>query len=179
MLLFTLFYLASCKKDTFVETTLDNAVLQADVNGNTWIPKDTLSATVTYTAATKSKVFFCTGTRDTNQVVMSVTSPNATSTQGFPITTFNVGATNNVSMALNVRELVNGVPTFVPAGVVKPGSGTITISAVDSVKKLISGTFSFTAVQDNYDSNGNIVSITVNEVLTGQINNMPYTFISK
>jgi hypothetical protein len=173
-----LFLFESCRKDTFTETALTNAPLQADINGTTWVPKDTLSVSLTYVAATKTKTFAFNGTAVGFQVFVSATQQNATNTPGFPLTTYTVDSTKNLSMILNANP-TNTPNGYAPTGVVKQGSGTITISAVDSVKKLISGTFSFTTVKDNYDSNGNLLSVTVAEVLAGQLNNLPYTFTSK
>lgn len=170
--------LQSCAKDTVTATATSTEILFANINDTLWTP-DTLSASITYSSATKSKVFACTGMFNNRQINIAVTQANTPNTAGFPLNTFNVDATSNVALSYykEQKNLV-GNYTLVQQGVVQPGSGTVSVTAIDSVKKLITGTFSFTTVKNNLDANGNIVSVNFQQIQAGAFNNMPYTFIS-
>ena len=72
----------------------------------------------------------------------------------------------------------SGIDVLAPLGTVYPGSGTFIITAIDSVKKVITGTFSCGTIKNNYDSNGNIISVYRANIAAGAFNNMPYKFIS-
>jgi len=178
-LLTAVLLLQECKKDTVTETVTSSQLMLAEINDSTWT-SDTVTASVTYTAATQSKVFSCTAIADNKKVTFSALSTNTPSTPGFTLATFNLNTTSNVSMAYyqSEKDSLTGNTVFVQHGTVLPGSGSITVTAVDSVKKLISGTYYFTSQRNNYDNSGNIVSVTVWQVQAGGFNNMPYTFIS-
>ncbi|WP_146166497.1 hypothetical protein ABZR88_19700 [Mucilaginibacter yixingensis] len=173
----------ACKKksdDTTTTTTTTTYLLSATFNSTAWDPVDTLSANVTYTAATKTKVLNITGTNGKRQLTFAITVNNATSTGDFPLGTYNVDANGNPSMVYSAAQTdANGKVTFVPVVAATQGNGTITISKVDATAKTITGTFSMNALQTNYDGNGNIVSITNTSVTGGAINAMPYTVINK
>ena len=55
-LLFAVLLLQNCKKDTVTATTISTAQIIATINDTTWTA-DTVHAVLTYTAATKNKVF--------------------------------------------------------------------------------------------------------------------------
>ncbi len=170
----------SCKKkdDTTDAAATSTPILQAYINGTVWTP-DTLSAAVTYTAATGIKEFSFTGTKSQKRVITSVKQSDANNS-AFPLATFKVDGTptSPVAMSLYTQQLTSaGNYDFVLYGTAaEPGSGSVTISAVDTVKKTITGTYSFTSSKLNYDENGNYVSITLGTITSGQFNGMPYTF---
>jgi hypothetical protein len=94
--------------------------------------------------------------------------------------TYTVDATPNLQLAfLTPQKNVDGNVAYTPNGIVKPGSGTVVVTAVDSVKNQITGTFSFTTIVNNYDPTGTIItSVTVATVTGGGFNKVPYTFTS-
>jgi hypothetical protein len=162
--------LHSCSKDSVSATTTSNSPLQALVNGTSWVP-DTISSSITYNAATKSKTLYCISTHEQKQVIFSVTLADATNTAGFTTGTYTVDETPKVAMQYNVQQRDDsGNYVYVQQGTVTPGSGTVVVSSVDSVKKVITGTFSLVARSNNPDG-----TITVNEVSAGAFNSMPYT----
>src|ERR1700744_3461914 len=80
-----------CKKDTETGYAYTTAPFQANINGATWAPKsDSLSTSITYNSATKTKVFNCIGTAQQKQVDMTITLSNADNSNNFTIGTFNV-----------------------------------------------------------------------------------------
>ena len=166
-----------CKKSDSDSATTTNTTIytfSSYVNDTLWVPK-TYNAQVAYTASAKNKVFTVTGTLGVQQVNFAVTQANASSVgNGFPVATFNVGNTASNVVASYARAASSSSTTFVPQGTVK--SGYVTISAVDSVKMTISGTFTFNTVAYTYDTGGNITSVTVNVVSGGAFNSLPYTY---
>jgi hypothetical protein len=170
--------LENCKRDTIVATANSSALMFAIINDTVWTA-DTVNATITYNSATKTKVFACSGNYINQQLNIYATQNNSTNTPGFPLATFNVNATTDVAFSYDTKQKnLSGVYVFTPVGTVGPGSGTVTVTAIDSVKKLITGTFSFAAIRNNYDNNGNIVSVYRAEITQGAFNKLPYTFVS-
>jgi len=166
-----------CKKSESDSATTSNYAtytLSSYINDTLWVPK-TYSAGVTYTAATKVKTFTCTGTLGTQQVNLAINQANASSVgNGFPTGTFNIDPNNNKVVVTYAKAASSTSTVFVPQGTVK--SGYITVSAVDSVKMTMTGTFTFNTVKYTYDTGGNITSLTVNAVSGGTFNSLPYTY---
>ena len=166
--------LQNCKKDTVIASASSTALLFAQINDTTWNPA-TINAAINFNSASQTKQFVCSGNTTTQQINFSVALSTNANTAGFPINTYNVNTTGNVNMAYNI--LSHGV--FAPQGTVGVGSGSIIITAVDSVKKVITGTYSFTSIKNNYDVNGNIASSNIAIISQGAFNSLPYTFNSK
>jgi len=179
-LLLAVLLLQKCTKDTISESAMSNTLLFAVINDTTW-NADTVHAAITYNSATKTKVLTCTAIGNNKEVNMSITQTfNAINTAGFPINTvFNADAAgNNTFSYYTAQKNSSGIFVLAQQGTVAPGSGTFNISAIDSVKNMMTGTFSFTSIKNNYDNNGNVTSVTVSQINAGAFNNMPYTFTS-
>jgi hypothetical protein len=174
LLLLSAICIQSCKKDvTTSASTTSDKILSANINGVAWNP-DTVSAAITYNAATKTKTFSVVGIALQKQVSLSVAVPNSTNTSGFPFATYKVDTTkNNVQMIYSIQTLIGGNFTRVPGGV----EGSVTTTAIDSVKKVITGTYFFTVRQLTTDSNGN-ESINVQQIQSGSFTNLPYNFVT-
>jgi hypothetical protein len=172
----SLLLIESCKKDTVVGTAYTTAPFQANINGSTWAPKDTLSSTITYSSATGTKVFALSGTRDQEQVLLSV-AISAGNTPGFVLGTYNVDGTAVTAQFNTLQKDSLGNYVYLPHGSVEPGAGIINITAIDSVKKQITGTFSFYSRSTGLDSLGN-TTITIDNILGGEFTSLPYTYQS-
>ena len=172
--------LQNCKKDTAIGSTTSNEPMIADINDTTWTT-DSVKVTLTYTAATQTKVLACQGTGAGKQINLQVTQHNANNTAGFPDSTnFYVNTTTDNLMSYEVEQKnSSGVYAFAPLGVVAPGSGSLMVTGINSVTKRITAQFVFSTTQNNYDSNNNIISVTVQNIQAGGFNNVPYTFISQ
>lgn len=177
-LLLAVLLLQKCTKDTVTATATSSTTLFATINDTLW-NADTIKASITYSSATKNKVFTCTGIANNKEINMSCTQTNAINTAGFPLIAFNADAAgNNTFSFFMAQKNTSGNYVFVQQGTVAAGSGNITVTAIDSVKKLITGIYAFTSIQNNLDNNGNIISVTVSQVSAGAFNSMPYTFTS-
>ena len=168
-------FLENCKKDTVYATATSTKTLIADINDSTWIA-DTINASINY--SNNIKTFAFSGFYNNKEVTVSV-AKTLTNTPGFALGTYTTQDSTHVFMSyLKYQKDTTGNYSYVSTGVVTPGSGTITITAIDSVKKQITGIFNLTTVKNNYDSSHNIISISVQEVTAGGFNSMPYTFTS-
>jgi hypothetical protein len=172
-LLLAVLLLQNCKKDTYTEIATSNNTLFAVINDTTWSAVN-IQAAMTYNSTAKTKVFTCTGTATNQEVTFNITANTSDNTASFPLQTFNANA-SNITFAY-LRANTSG--TYIQQGAVAAGSGTITFTSVDSVAHKCSGIFSYITLHNNYDNNGNIVSVTVNDVADGAFNNLPYTFTS-
>jgi hypothetical protein len=173
--------LQNCKKDVAIGTTTSTEPMIAIINTDTtWIvSKDSINASIVYNAATQTKVLTCQGTSNNKQINLLVTQHGATNTTGFPLTTFSINSTTDNQMSYWVPQRnPQGVVVLAPLGSTSPGGGTLTVTVIDSVKKIISGTFSFSTILNNYDSSGNITFFTSSQIQAGGFNNVPYTLTS-
>ena len=173
---FIAFIVQSCNKDSITAYAYTTAPIQANIDGNTWAP-DTAALAITYNSASSTKTLSFTGQQNTRQVLFSVTIPN-TNTTGFPLSTYNINQVNITAQYNTQQKNSSGVYVFTPQGTVEPGAGSIIVTAIDSVKKQITGTFSFYSRTTIYDSQGNVVSINVDNIEAGEFTNVPYTFTS-
>ncbi|RKR83071.1 hypothetical protein BDD43_3272 [Mucilaginibacter gracilis] len=161
-----------CKKSGDSTDSTTTAVLfQAYVNSSVWTPTST-KVTLTYNATAKTKTFSFEADSTKDQILMTIKQPASALDSTFTAQNYiaDTTATSNVTLAYN--KLVNNV--YTPVGTLKAGS--INISSIDVSKKLVTGTFVFNETKYNYDSNGNIVSLTSTVISSGEFNNLPYTF---
>jgi len=173
---FIAFVVQSCNKDTITAVAYTTAPIQANIDGATWAP-DTAAIAITYNSATSTKTLSFTGQKNTRQVLFSVAIPN-TNTTGFPLSTYNIDEVSVIAQYNTQQKNGSGVYVFTQQGTVEPGSGSIIVTAIDSVKKQITGTFSFYSRTTTYDGSGNVVSIDVDNITAGEFTSVPYTFTS-
>lgn len=163
----------SCNKDNVTATAYTTAPFQADINEVTWAPGlDSVTTTIAYNSTAQTKTFSVTGTKSQKQVMFSVTVNTNSNSPGFPIGTYNIDG-SLVTAQYNTQQLSNGSYVFLPVGTVSPGAGTIYITAIDSAKKTITGTFNFYSRTINSDN-----SVTVQNIGAGEFTAIPYTFTS-
>lgn len=168
------FAIQSCNKDAITATAYTTKAFQANINGSTWAP-DTVSMFVTYNPDAKTKILSCVATKSQKQVLFSVVIDNAGDTPGFPLGTYTVDGAN-ITAHYNTQQLSDGNYVFLPHGTIEPGAGSVTVTAVDSVKKQITGTFNFYSRSTTYDGDGNVVSITVDNITSGEFTNKSYQY---
>jgi len=139
------------------------------LNGTLWTPK-TVVATLTYSATNKTKTFVCTATdtAGTGKVVLNLTQAATALDSTLTVQTY-----SDTTLCKPMYYTISG-STSTPSGSLK--AVYLIISSIDVAKKTITGTFGFNTTKYNYDSSGNIVSISSTGVTSGQFNAMPYTF---
>jgi hypothetical protein len=165
-----------CKKDSAATDTTALPAFQAYINATVWTP-DTISASIIYNTATKTKVFTCSGVKDQKKIEIVFNDPTPGNNSGVTIGTYSVDATSNPLFNYSTQKKdTGGNYVFEPFGTVQPKSGTLVIAGIDTVKKTITGTFNFTSSNYNYGGDGGIISIDVAAISSGTIQDMPYTF---
>jgi len=172
--------LQNCKKSSTDDTTAASTIyaLQANVNGVDWLP-DTLAATITYNAASKTKTFSFNGTYLQKRLNCSVKLSTTDASNSFTVGAYPVDAAGTTTMTYSTYQLVSpGNYAFLPVTTAVMGDGSIAVTSIDPVKGLISGSFAFTDKKTTYDSNGNTIAIINTVVSGGFFTNMPYTFTS-
>ena len=168
-------FLENCKKTTVFATATSTKTLIADINDSTWIA-DTINASINF--INNQKTFAFTGFANNKEITVSVTK-TLISSAGFPLGTYTTQDSTHVIMSyLKYQKDSTGNYSYISEGNVTPGSGVVIITAIDSVKRQITGTFNLTTVKNIRDSNNNIISVNVQEVTAGGFNSMPYTFTS-
>lgn len=169
-----------CKKGTNNPTGITPGnKLGAIIDGATWLT-DSVTATLTYDAATKTKVLAFAGTGNQQQISCAITLKNATNTNDFPFGTYTVNLSLNPLMVYSVLQKDNnGNYVYTPAATAGQNTGKVALSSVNSTTKEITGKFNFSARKINYDENGNAVSVTTTVIADGHITSLPYTFVSK
>lgn len=175
LLSLAVFTLHSCNKDAVTSTAFSNAPFQANINGVVWTP-DTVNSTISFNSTGSYKSFYCIGTKGGKRVSFSVKVNTDSNTPGFPIGSYNIDATDVKALYEIQEKDEHGNYVFVQHGTVEPGAGNITVTAVDSVKQQITGTFGFYSRTTNYDGDGNVISITVDNITGGVFTSQPYTF---
>ncbi|MGZ3872595.1 MAG: DUF6252 family protein [Mucilaginibacter sp.] len=178
ILLSGILFLENCKKDTVTASATSTSLMIANIRDSSWYT-DTVTSTLTYNAIAKTKTFTCVGTANNKKITISLTKSTSINSSGFPLGTYTVDATPNLPLAfLTPKRNTEGNIVYTPNGTVAPGSGTVVVTAIDSVKNQITGTFKFTTLVNNYDGSGNVTSVTVTGVSGGGFNKVPYTFTS-
>ncbi|WP_158824763.1 DUF6252 family protein [Mucilaginibacter lacusdianchii] len=166
----------SCKKKDDDDSTTTTPTLQAYINGPEWTP-DTLSASVVYNTTAKIKVLTITGTMAQKRATVVVTMGNASNDNTFSADTYRVDGSGSVVMTYYTQQkAADGSYVFVQHGTVQSGSGSVVVTSADATAKTLTGTFSFISTNKTYDSQGNIISVDVANILSGQFNGLPYTY---
>ncbi|RFZ94292.1 hypothetical protein D0C36_01680 [Mucilaginibacter conchicola] len=167
-----------CKKSSSTDSTdtTPAPALQATIGGNVWTP-DTVSATLTYNATAKTKTFYFKGTKSQQQVEASVKDSNPANNSNFTTGSYTPAADGKLVFTYSTQvKNSNGVYVFEPFGEVQNGNGNLTVTTVDTVAKTISGTFYFTSSKNNYDSNGNLISVDLAGITSGSFK-LPYLMV--
>ncbi len=177
LLFASVIFIQGCKKDTVTASVFTHAPFYANINGSAWVPTaDSIKADITYTAATQNKTLTFTGTHNQKRITIAITISAATNTNDFPLLTYNINATS-VNAQYYTQQLQAGQYVFLPRGTADIGSGQVIITAIDPVKKQITGIFNFYSRSTTTDGAGN-VTVTVDNIFGGNLNSMPYTFTS-
>ena len=178
ILLSGILFLENCKKDTVVATATATNLMIANIKDSTWFT-DTVTSSLVYNSIAKTKTFTCEGTAFNRRITISLTGASSSNTSGFPLGTYIVDSTPKVTVAFSTPKRNGaGEIVYTPNGTVAPGSGKVIVTAVDSVKNQMTGTFNFTTLVNNYDSHGNVISVSVAVITGGGFNKVPYTFTS-
>jgi hypothetical protein len=172
-LISVVFLLQNCKKNTGVSPgSSTKPTMVASINDSAWIATG-ISARIDYNVITLTKTFHIYGVSGNKAIDLMTSQNNAGNTPGFQVN-------NNNDYPVFDYLIQPGPDTafYAERSTVGTASGgSLLITAVDSVNRTISGTFSFPAFKNIYDSNGYVISEKeFAKISSGKFNSVPYTF---
>lgn len=170
----------SCKKSSNDDAAaVTPPILQAYIGTPVWTP-DTLSASITYNAATNTRVLKISGVKAQKKIDIVFNDPTPGNANAITLGSYKVDATSNLQLIYSTQKKgADGSYIFEQFGTVQPNSGNLVIAGIDPARKILTGTFNFTSSKTNYDQNGNVISIDLAPVSNGTFQDLPYTFETK
>lgn len=172
-LLFAALLLQNCKKDA-AKTSASGPPKQgmyALINDTAWTAV-TVAASLEYAGFSTGKVFTCRGTMGNKMIQLIASQNNVEPGNDFPLGPANGKTTSFGYYILPVHlNLTEQNPT--------PGTdaGTsLVITSIDTVKRLISGTFTFPARDSIYDAFGNVILVVKNQINNGFFKGVHYSY---
>jgi hypothetical protein len=164
--------LQNCKKEAANTTAaLPKQGMYALINDTAWTAV-TVTASLEYNEFSAGKIFTCEGTMGNQIIQLIAMQKNVAAGNDFP-----VGAANGNSAIFGYyiqpvhRNLTEQNPTLgTTAGT------SLVITAIDTAKRLISGTFTFPQADSAYDANGNVTAVTKNQIANGVFKQVHYVY---
>lgn len=165
--------LQNCKKEApKILSTTPRQGMYALINDTAWTAL-TVTASVEYNGFSTGKTFTCEGTMGNKIIELIAIQNNVAAGNDFP-----VGPTNGNSDSFgyfilpihrNLTEQNNTLGTT-------PGTSLV-ITAIDTAKQLISGTFTFPQADTAYDAFDNVTAVQRNQITNGFFKQVHYVYI--
>jgi hypothetical protein len=164
--------LQNCKKETAHTVAAPPAQgMYALINDTAWTAV-TLVASLEYDGLGTGKIFSCRGTMGDKIIQLIAGQNNVAAGNNFPVGPATGGLTSFGYYIQPIhRNLTEQNPT---AGTVAGTS--LVITAIDTGKRLISGTFTFPQADTAYDAFGNVTAVTKNQIDKGFFKQVPYVY---
>jgi hypothetical protein len=145
--------------------------MYALVNDTAWTA-EILSASLEYNAANTGITFNCEGTMGNQMIQLTAFQSNEAASNYFP-----VGATagNLSNFAYYILPIHRSLTEQNVTRGTTAGSSMV-ITAIDSAKRLISGTFMFPSPDSTYDAIGNLILVHTNHITKGVFKLVPYVY---
>ncbi|MDR6845884.1 DUF6252 family protein [Flavobacterium granuli] len=158
-----------CSKDEDSESATTGSIT-ATINGTPWIGTKIINVSLIQSASLEEQRFDISA-QDGKQMLALAISSDLTTIKGMPVHPYSFELGN----ALFLNSYIDGANTYTEH---LPVSGQLTITAIDTDKKTISGTFSF-----QNEKGGMIQTIIVTpdvvNVTNGVFTNLTYTVITE
>jgi hypothetical protein len=171
-LLFVIALLQNCKKEgANTPAALPKQGMYALINDTAWTAV-TVTASLEYGGFSAGKIFTCTGTMDNKIIQLIAVQNNVAAGNDFP-----VGDANNSSDSFGYFILP--VHRNLTEQNVTPGTAagtSLVITAIDTAKRLISGTFKFPQADSAYDAYGNVTAVQKNQIANGFFKQVHYVY---
>jgi hypothetical protein len=171
-LLFVVALLQNCKKEAAnTPAALPKQGMYALINDTAWTAQ-TVTASLGFNGFNTGKIFTCRGTMGNQMIQLTAIQNNVAAGSDFPVGPANVNLDSFGYFILPVhRDLIEQNPTLgTTAGT------SLVITAIDSVKRLISGTFTFPQADSVYDANGNVIAVQINQIANGVFKQVHYVY---
>jgi hypothetical protein len=164
----------NCKKETAAANApaaLPTQGMYALINDTAWTAL-TVSASLAYNTFSTSKIFTCTGIAGSQMIQLIAAQNDVAAGSDFPVGPANGNLNSFSYFVLPIhRSLTEQITT--------PGTtagASLVITAIDSAKRLISGTFTFPSRDSIYDANGNVISVQKNQITNGFFKQVHYVY---
>lgn len=148
-----------------------NLGMYALINDTAWTAL-TVTASLEYDRFSAGKTFTCTGTMGNRMIQLTAVQNDAAAGSDFPVGPADGNLDSFSYFVLPVhRNLTEQTTT--------PGTAagaSLVITAIDSAKRLISGTFAFPSRDSTYDPVGNLISIQKNQIANGFFKQVHYVY---
>ncbi|MDP9047501.1 MAG: DUF6252 family protein [Bacteroidota bacterium] len=164
----------SCKKGTATADTpavLPTQGMYALINDTAWTAL-TVTASLQYNRFSTSKIFTCTGTTGSQMILLTAIQNDVAAGSDFPVGPANGNLDSFSYFVLPIHRSLTEQTTT-------PGTAdgtSLVITAIDSAKRLISGTFTFPSRDSIYDANGNVISVQKNRIANGFFKQVHYVY---
>jgi hypothetical protein len=171
-LLFVVALLQNCKKEAANTLAVPpKQGMYALINDTAWTAV-TVAASLEYDGFSTSKIFTCRGTMGNQFIQLIAIQNNVVAGNDFPVGAVDGNLASFAYYILPVhRDLIEQTTT--------PGTtaGTsLVITAIDTAKRLISGTFTFPSRDSVYDAIGNVISVQNNQIANGAFKQVHYVY---
>jgi hypothetical protein len=173
-LLFAVALLQNCKKEAAsipAAVAPPNQGMYALINDTAWTAQ-TVTASLAYTGFSTGKIFICRGTMGNQMIQLMAIQNNVAAGNNFPVGPVNGKLDSFNYFILPVHRNLTEQNTT-------PGTtagSSMVITAIDSAKRLISGTFTFLSPDSVYDANGNLIAVQNNQIANGVFKQVHYVY---
>jgi hypothetical protein len=164
--------LQNCKKEAAnTPAAPPKQGMYALINDTAWTAV-TVSASLEYNGFSSGKIFTCRGTMGNQIIQLIAMQNNVAAGSDFPVGPANGNLASFYYYILPVhRELTEQNPTLgTTAG------ASLVITAIDTGKRLISGTFTFPQADSAYDANYNLTAVQKNQITNGVFKQVHYVY---
>jgi hypothetical protein len=172
LLLLPVVLLQNCKKEAgHVPAAPPKQGMYALINDTAWTAV-TVTASLEYTGFNTGKIFTCRGTMGNKIIQLIAVQNNVAAGNDFPLGAANANSDSFGYFILPIHR--NLTEQNVTLGT---SAGTsLVITAIDTAKRLISGTFKFPQADTAYDAIGNVTVVQNNLITNGFFKQVHYVY---
>jgi hypothetical protein len=172
-LLLVVWLLQSCKKEAAHNTPAAQPKqgMYALINDTAWRAL-TVTASLEYNGFSAGKTFNCQGTMGNQVIQLVAIQSNVAAGNDFPLGPANASSDSFGYFILPIHRSLTEQNT---TSGTSPGTSLV-ITAIDTAKQLISGTFTFPQADTAYDAYGNVIAVQRNLITNGFFKQVHYVY---
>lgn len=172
VLLLVVALLQNCKKEAAnTHAAPPKQGMYALINDTAWTAV-TVTASLDYNGFSASKIFTCQGTMGNQMIQLVAIQNNVAAGNNFPV---GPASGNLASFGYYILPVHRNLTEQNPTQGTIAGTSMV-ITAIDTAKRFISGTFTFPQADSAYDANGNVIAVTKNQITNGVFKQVHYTY---
>lgn len=171
-LLLAVTLLQSCKKEAaHIHAAPPKQGMYALINDTAWTAQ-IVTASLEYNGFSAGKMFTCQGTMGNQIIQLIAIQKNVAAGNDFPLGPADVNSDSFGYFILPIHRSLTE-QNITPG--TSPGTSLV-ITAIDTAKRLISGTFTFPQADTAYDAIGNVTAIQKNQITNGFFKQVHYVY---